>query len=216
LTGREHMTKALFDFGNQGTCPNLFGGQFMDFDEQFYADCNEGFAAEPTSWVSVEETASPVFITDEIDDDRYYDYIFSGRTETEEHFYQMADEIGLDARRLNVYDKDGQQEIIAAWVEYTYGEYCQTGGAQAGTGNKFQTPTCFGQNRSNHGAKSWYELSEQECKTWAGNRRGKGLKRAPKWQLFAGGRRKGRQSIRFASFEDKSQHVAEEFLKDHS
>jgi len=163
--------------------------------------------------VSAEDVPAPLYIsTDETSDDDYYDYVFSNSAKTEEHFNQMADEIGLNVRQLNVYHKDDQQEIITAWVEHTYGEYCQTGGkrvltspAETRSGSRtsipVQAPLSFGRNRIGIALKaSMTRLEQDDCAVRARQPARKGACHEIEWKYHS--RQSGIRTMRTVAMID--------------
>jgi hypothetical protein len=121
------MTKALFDTCQQRTNPNAFSGQFMSFDKEFFDGVAEGFQPEPNGWVSIEDSMENStdgnHLIAEDDGGPDFEEIYARSEETEEHFWRMATEAGLDARWYNHYNNEDQQEIIAAWIRHMYGEF---------------------------------------------------------------------------------------------
>lgn len=222
------MSKAVFDYGNHGTNPNLFSGQFMDFDEQFYDDLDDGVTTTPNNWMSLENTLNyatePFFENDNSDEIEEVDtYDWGGRDyDQEDYFWELATEAGLDARWYNMFDQDDRQEIIAAWAKKTYGKYCDPDyiytNQKRSADDITPTPdTCrqFGSNRQNRGTTSWSVRDYKDHKAWASCRRGKGQQRAPKWQQGARSRRAATKSIRTLFLLDTPVFSLKAVLKTH-
>jgi hypothetical protein len=222
------MSKAVFDHGKHGTNPNLFSGQFMDFDEQFYDDLDDGVTTTPNDWMSLENTLNyamdPFFENNNSNEDEAIaDYDWGGRDDDREaHFWELATEAGLDTRWYNMFDQDDREAIVDAWVKQTYIKYCDPDyvytNQKQSTGGVTPTPdTClqFGSNRQNRNTASWSVRDYKDHKIWASCRRGKGQQRAPKWQQGARSRRAATKSIRTLFLLDTPVFSLKEVLKTH-
>jgi hypothetical protein len=207
------MTKALFDHGNHGTCPNLFGGHFMDYDPRFYED--EGFKSEPGAWVPLEEMApSDIWnwASDQPEDESYADRFNPFDDSSRDKEVKGFDYINFTPGSTFVYGRDAYNtqraddyflllddtlhdepeslSLIAKEEEQAVYHEVEW---NLESKDEPRTPSFSGENRINHGALTWWDDSgKKDHNSSNGRRRNKGLRRAPSWQHVAGGRRKAR------------------------
>lgn len=136
--------------------------------------------------------------------DRNGDDVYSGNGE---HFVEMAKECGINYRGFDLYSLTGRAKIVVAWVAWRYDSYYDSDSPELRIStirsSEYEDDAVLsdgcsrsGCNRMNHGMAGWWTLDQKDEKAYLGRRRGKGICRAPKWQKFAGGRRKARISLR--------------------